>query len=77
VYFTNPHLRILVVRGGHIAMFEISKPEIENRTFRMPKELLQHLSQVAHKEDISLNKLVIQCCEYALNNLTNGEIESK
>lgn len=56
-----------------ITMFEVSKPEIENRTFRMPKDLLERLSEVAQKEEISLNKLVIQCCEYALKNLPNND----
>jgi len=52
-------------------MFEVSKPEIENRTFRMPKELLERLSNVAQKKEVSLNKLVIQCCEYALSNMND------
>ena len=40
-----------------------------NKTFRMPMELVQTLQVVAQKEDVSLNKLVIQCCQYALENL--------
>ncbi len=50
-------------------MFEVEKPEIVNKTFRFPLELVQRLQQVAKKKGISLNKLIIQCCEYALNNL--------
>jgi len=55
-------------------MFEVIKPEVENRTFRMPKELLERLGKVAQKKEVSLNKLVIQCCEYALSNMQNEEI---
>jgi len=54
-------------------MFEVLKPEIENRTFRMPKDLLERLSEVAQKKEVSLNKLVIQCCEYALKNLPDDK----
>ena len=58
-------------------MFEIKKPEMVNRTFRMPKDLVEKLGEVAQIKDISINKLVIQCCEYALNNLPDDEPKSK
>ncbi len=50
-------------------MFKIEKPEMINKTFRMPLELIKEMQQVAQNKDISLNKLVILCCEYALKNL--------
>ena len=50
-------------------MFEITKPEMVNRTFRIPKELVEHLGKVAQEKDISINRLVIHCSEYALKNL--------
>lgn len=40
-----------------------------NKTFRLPKELVQELQTVAQNQGVSLNKLVQQCCEYALKNL--------
>lgn len=49
-------------------MFKVEKPEMINKTFRFPVELVQHLQQIAQDKGISLNKLVIQCCEYALKN---------
>jgi len=58
-------------------MFEIKKPEMVNRTFRMPKDLVEKLGEVAQTKDVSINKLVIQCCEYALNNLPDDEPKSK
>ena len=50
-------------------MFEIKKTEFVNKTFRMPLELVKAMETVAQSEKISLNNLVTQCCEYALNNM--------
>lgn len=50
-------------------MFEIKKPEMTNKTFRFPVELVKRLEIVAQGQGVSLNNLVIQCCEYALQNL--------
>ncbi len=49
--------------------FQIKKQEYVNRTYRIPKELADRLSQVAQQEDISVNELVVQSCEFALDNL--------
>lgn len=50
-------------------MFKIEKPEMINKTFRMPIELVERLHTLAQEKGVSLNNLVIQCCEYALKNL--------
>ena len=50
-------------------MFKVKKPEHINKTFRMPVELVQKLEVLAQQKGVSLNNLVIQCCEYALENL--------
>lgn len=50
-------------------MFKIEKTETINKTFRIPVNLVQKLQQVAQEQGISMNNLVVQCCEYALNNL--------
>ncbi len=50
-------------------MFEIDKQETINKTFRIPIELSKKLQKVAQTEGISMNNLVVQCCEYALNNM--------
>lgn len=50
-------------------MFEIEKNETINKTFRLPIELSEKLKLVAQEQGISMNNLVIQCCEYALNNM--------
>ncbi len=49
--------------------FEVKKPEMVNKTFRLPHDLLARLKVVAQQKDVSLNNLVVQCCEYALANL--------
>ena len=46
-----------------------SKTEYVNRTYRIPKELADRLSLIAQQEDISVNELVVQSCEFALDNL--------
>ena len=49
--------------------FRIQKPEMVNKTFRLPLELVMRLQIVAQNKNVSLNNLVVQCCEYALKNL--------
>lgn len=51
-------------------MFKVSKPEMVNKTFRMPAELVERLNIVAQEQKVSLNNLVCQCCEYALSNMS-------
>lgn len=43
--------------------------EMVNRTFRFPQELLDCLERVAKEQNVSVNNLVKQCCEYALGNM--------
>ena len=47
-------------------MFDVKKPDYANKTFRMPAELMERLSIVAQIKKVSVNYLVIQCCEYNL-----------
>ena len=49
------------------------KVEHINKTFRMPTELVKKPEVLAQEKRISLNNLVVQCCEYALEN--NDTIE--
>ncbi len=50
-------------------MFKVTKPEHINKTFRMPVELVSELEKLAQEKEVSLNQLVIQCCQYALRHL--------
>lgn len=50
-------------------MFEVKKEEYINKTFRMPVELVKKLEIIAQSEKVSLNNLIVQCCEYSIKNL--------
>ena len=50
-------------------MFKVEKPEFVNKTFRIEKKLIERLEQVAQRENISVNALVVQCCTYALDDM--------
>ena len=54
-------------------MFEIKKTEYINKTFRLPLELVKELEKVAQNQNVSLTNLIVQCCEYALENLKKEE----
>ena len=55
-------------------MFEVKKTQFVNKTFRIPEELIQQLETVAQNKEVSLNNLIIQCCEYALENIESCDI---
>lgn len=40
-----------------------------SKTFRLPVELVEEMEKLAHNNKISLNKLVIQCLKYAMENI--------
>lgn len=54
-------------------MFKVEKEEMVNKTFRLPLKLVEKLYSVAQNQGVSLNNLVKQCCEYALDNLDSQE----
>ena len=53
--------------------FIIKKPTSSNRTIRMPDTLIEQLSKIASEQNISFNQLVIQCCEFAIDNLPKAD----
>lgn len=53
-------------------MFDVKKIEMTNKTFRLPIDLVKRLEIVAQQKGVSMNNLVLQCCEYALNNLKDN-----
>ena len=58
-------------------MFEVKKPEFVSKTFRFEKSLSDRLTKCAADNDISMNALVVQCCEYALDNMGYKKIEKR
>ena len=49
--------------------FKVKKQEYVNRTFRITKELADKLSETAQSEGISVNELVVQSCQFALEHM--------
>lgn len=47
--------------------------EYVNKTFRLPVEIIETLDAVAKEKNSSLNKVVIQCLEFAIENIETGE----
>ena len=47
-------------------MLRIERDEYVNRTFRINKKLVDRMEKVCDAKNISLNKLMVICVEYAL-----------
>ena len=63
-----------------VTVFKVKKKEFINKTFRLPIELVNQLETIAQNQNVSLNNLVIQCCEYAISNIEDtpvGNIREK
>ena len=53
-------------------MLEFEKGfESVNKTFRIPVHIVKQLEHLAGKYNTSVNKIVIQCLEYALENISD------
>ena len=48
-----------------------------NEFVSFQKELAEQLEEVAQNESISVNALVVQCCNYALNNMEKKSQKKK
>lgn len=59
-------------------MFKVRHTEeTVNKTLRFPKSLYDQISLIAQSENVSLNSFVVQCCEYAINNMQQSNTENK
>ncbi|MBQ6569112.1 MAG: hypothetical protein IJL87_02525 [Clostridia bacterium] len=54
-------------------VFKINKQKNSNKTIRMPEEIIMKLQELADKNNISFNQVVVQCCEFALNHLVDTD----
>ena len=56
-------------------MFKLKKDyvEYENKSLRLPKDLITKIQELANKNNMSFNKVIIQCIEYALENSEEAE----
>ena len=43
-----------------------------SKSFRLPEEIVEKIDNLAYKNNISSNQIVIQCLDYAINNLDNN-----
>ena len=56
-------------------MFKIEKGyDAVTKTFRLPADLVDELELLAQQNKISLNKLVIQSLQYALDNIDREDM---
>lgn len=53
--------------------FKVEREEYVNKTFRLEKKLVDELEVICDKKNISLNKLIVKCVEYALDNMEEDE----
>lgn len=55
-------------------MFQLKKEyiEYENKSLRLPKDLIEKVQTLANENQMSFNKVVIQCIEYALDHTENN-----
>lgn len=56
-------------------MFKVKKEyaEYEYKSLRLPTTLVNNLQNLAAANNLSFNKVVIQCIEYALENMETSE----
>ena len=52
-------------------MFKLKKDyiEYENKSLRLPKDLIAQVQKLANENNLSFNRVIIQCIEYALENI--------
>lgn len=53
--------------------FKIEREEYVNKTFRLEKKLVEEMEKICDDKNISLNKLVVKCIIYALDNLEEDD----
>ena len=57
-------------------MLEIEKVyEHVTKTFRIPVNIVEQLEKLAGENNTSVNKVVVQCLQYALNSINTEENE--
>lgn len=58
-------------------MLELEKGfESVNKTFRIPVNIVEQLDRLAGEYNTSMNKIVVQCLQYALDNLGTSDDKS-
>lgn len=59
-------------------MLEIEKGyESVNKNFRIPVNIVEQLERLSGENNTSVNKVVVQCLQYALDNISTGSSENE
>ena len=81
LFITQTGYIISIIYDSEVTiMFIIQKPHAKanvSKTIRFTEDLNNQIIEVAHKEDVSFNELVIQCCQFALNHYQMTDPEEK
>ena len=48
-----------------------------SKSFRLPEEIVKKIDNIACKNNLSSNQIVIQCLNYAINNLDDTKDDEK
>jgi len=56
--------------------FTVEKEEYVNKTFRLPQKLVEKMGTICNKKNISLNKLVVLCINYALDDFEKDDLKN-
>ncbi len=55
-------------------MLEFEKGSVSvNKTFRIPVDIVAELNRLAGEYNTSVNKIVVQCLQYALDNIDKSD----
>ena len=60
--------------------FKLSKTNEEKsilKTIRIKMKTLEKIEKLSRETDLSINKIINECIEYALNNLVDEEIDKR
>lgn len=58
-------------------VFEKEKyKEYSSKTFRLPNEIINKLEEIAKENNTSVNRIVIQCLEYAISEASTSDSDS-
>lgn len=57
--------------------FKINRISSSNKTIRMPDDMIEQIEELAAKNGVSFNKVVIQCCTYSLSHMEDEEEEEE
>ena len=67
------YLKDIIPGGVHMFKLKADYTEYENKSLRLPKDLIDQVQNLANENNMSFNKVVIQCIEYALGDMESSD----